>query len=582
MLRTHLIDEWQKIRASIQYLKNFRLSYIGKVFSLMGDWEKIALGGFGLIFIIASVLSLNNLYVNQTHLAPQNGGSYTEGVLGQPRYINPLFATSDADEALVSLVFSGLYRYDSQGQLVPDLAESLPQTSEDQKEYTVRLRENSFWHDGQPVTVDDIIFTIESIQNPEVRSPLRSSWLSTTAKKIDERTVVFQNADISGPFIQNLTTPLIQKTLWEQVAPQDFISHDNNLKAIGNGLFTIKEITQQSNGAILSLSLEANTSYVTGRPHLDNLTIRFFETYEDLVNAFYSNEIEGVGIIPLETNAVISGSRSKAQNYTIALAQYQAAFFNLNSKILADLQVRKALQAAVDKHKLINEVLGGRASISTGPFLNLKQTDDKTNSSFNLELGEKILTDAGWKRSSQTGLRSKNGVPLEFNITTNDTTNNVKIAEFLINSWQAMGINVRLVTVPSKDLSNEVIRPRNFDVLVFAQQLGRDPDPFAFWHSSQIKDPGLNVTGFTNPQADKLINQARTTTDETIRKARYDEFATLISEQVPAVFLDQSIYAYTVKKDLKGINTTVLYDPALRFSTIQNWYIKEQRDWGKN
>jgi peptide/nickel transport system substrate-binding protein len=571
------IQEFHRIRNGIQYLKFFRLSYLRKVFSLIGSGEKIALGLLLLALTFSTVWSAQSVYEAITVPAAGSGGSYKEGVLGQPRYFNPIFAVSDADKSINQLVFSGLYKYNSDGALVPDLAEDLPKISDDEKQYTVRLKEGLLWHTGEPLTADDILFTITSIQNPETKSPLRSQWLNTEVSKTDDRTVVFTNSDVSGPFIQNLTQLIVQKKQWESVPPADSATDENNLKPVGSGPYVIKEIAQQTNGQIISVTLQASDNYFNGTPYISDITLRFYGTYEELVTAYHSNEIQGAGITAIDTNAALSSQNGSASVYTVPLAQYQAVFFNLNHPVLSDVQVRKALALATDRTELINNVLHGRAKPIHGPFIiqHLRLPDSQQTA--DLTAANAALDQAGWKLDPATGVRSKNNVPLQFSIATNDTSNNVRVAEFLAAEWKEVGATVTVNSMQTRELTTNLIRPRAYDALVFAQQLGADPDPFAFWHSTQTKDPGLNITSFNNAEADKLISQARTTTNEKTRQQRYLAFADIIRDQVPAIFLNQSVYLYTASNVVKGIEMGVLYDPVYRFSDMTKWYITEAR-----
>jgi peptide/nickel transport system substrate-binding protein len=573
------ITEFHRIRDGIQYTKPFRLSYLRKVFSLVGNGEKIALIILALLMLTTGSWSARSAYFALTKAVPGAGGEYKEGVLGQPHYLNPIFAANDADKSVVQLVFSGLYHYNSDGALIPDLADSMPVISEDEKEYTVTLKKEVKWHNGERFTADDVVFTITSIQNPETKSPLRDQWLNTEIVKIDDYTVVFKNSDVSGPFIQNLTQSIIQQKLWAEIPANETATNENNLKPVGTGAYSLTEIAQQTNGKIVSIDLKKFDDYFAGPAYIEKITLRFYDNYQDLVTAFHSNEVQGAGIAAIDTNASLSAKTDASTVYAIPLAQYQAIFFNLENKILADKNVRKALALATDKEELINDTLKGRAFPVSGPFIiqHLRLPDNQQRD--DSAAAGALLDQAGWKLNSSTGLRTKNGEPLKFTINTNDTSSNTRVAEYLAEEWRELGIEISISSTQTKELTTNVIRPRTFEVLVFAQQLGADPDPFAFWHSSQTKDPGLNITGFNNSQADKLISLARTSTDNKFRQEQYLAFANILSEEVPAIFLNQSVYLYTVDKSIKGINIGVLYDPIYRFSEFNKWYIEESRTW---
>jgi peptide/nickel transport system substrate-binding protein len=202
-----------------------------------------------------------------------------------------------------------------------------------------------------------------------------------------------------------------------------------------------------------------------------------------------------------------------------------------------------------------------------------------SNISYNLDQAKELLEKAGWKIDSATSIRTKKNLPLEITISTNDSSVNAKTAELLAENWKQLNIKVSLNILPTKQLTDTVIRPRNFDVLVFPQKFGPDPDPFIFWHSSQIKDPGLNLTNFNSPDADKLITSARSTTNAEIRVQKYLELDKLISGTTPVIYLNQMVYLYAVDSQIKNIGLKQLFESSQRFFDTGNWYINTARIW---
>lgn len=559
------------ILKNLKYLKNFRLSYIGKVFSLMGRREKIiALGLVGLA-IVSLFWSVRNFYMAHTNAAPGNGGSYSEGLVGQPQYINPLLATTATDLTLQNLIFRGLYKYNGQGQLIPDLAESMPQISDDQKQYTINLKKDISWQNGRPFTADDVIFTIQTLQDPNYNSPLRNLWLSTTVEKISDTQVKFTTKDVAGPFLYNLTLPIISKSIWQNVGAGNFLTSASNLQAVGTGPYAIKEIQKERSGKIDQIVL-------TGKMGISTITLKFYDNQDDLLNAFHSREIQGLGFTAQDSTLHID-QNNQTQVYKIPLPQYQVLFYNLNNKILSDLGVRLALDAAVDRQGLIDNVFKDNAQLPGNPFTFLTSQTAPTTSNFNLDAAKTALTNAGWIADPNTGLRSKKSQPLKLNIATNDTVTNAQTAQAIADSWKQLGVQASLTVLSTQDLSNNLIRPRKFDVLIFPIKLGADPDPFSFWQSSQIKDPGLNLTGFANQTADQLMGKARATTDPTARETLYEQLSNLLNQQGPALFLTQNLYQYAISSKIKNINLSLLYDPSLRFDDISNWYMVNKRVW---
>lgn len=576
----NLISYGRGIFSGLKQAKHIRLSYFRKVFSLIGKKEKIALLTLTGLAAVSLFISLKNFYYSHTLPAAADGGSYSEGLLGQPGYINPLLAHSDTDLALTRLVFSGLYKFDSKGLLTPDLAEGLPIISQDQKQYTVNLKKNAKWHDDKPFNADDVIFTFQTIKDPAYKSPLRGSWSATAVEKLSDYSVRFTTKDISGPFIFNLVQPILPQHLWSRVEPQNFVLSKLNLEAVGTGPFAIKEIKKLPSGKIEQISLDAFAGYHNGRPKLSLLTIKFYDTENDVLNALHSKEITGYGYTPLGSNLYLDKSQSDFQVISVPLPQYQVVFFNLNNKVLSDPAVRTALSLATDKQKIIDAIFKGNALLPADPLLfDARGNSAAANNAFDLEKAKKNLDAAGWTIDAKTGQRAKKNISLAFTITTNDFLLNSKAAESLAAQWKQLNISVNLDVVTTQQLTDNVIRSRAFDVLLFPQKFGVDPDPFIFWHSSQIKDPGVNITGFSDPAADKLITEARTTTNQDVRQQKYQQFNQLISQKVPAIFLDQTEYIYAVDKNIKNISISNLYEASQRFYDIPKWYLAEKRVW---
>lgn len=567
----------RELTAGIKAVPAFRLSTFRKVFSLMGQNEKIAFVSLLAIAATSLVWSGDNIYLNLTKPVPTVGGEYREGIIGQPRYINPLLATSDTDKALARLVFSGLYKYDANGQVVPDLAEGMPEIDETQKIYTIHLRKNAKWHNDKPVTADDVVFTFKTLQDTTFNSPLRNQLQSTVAQKQDDFTVTFTTKDVSAPFIHNLTLPLISKAIWENVSASQFATSSDNLKAVGSGPYTIREINKLPDGSVQSIKLESYSNYYTHQAYVDTVRLMFYTNYDDVLQALHGKQIQGFGYTPFDQSFYLDKNNKALTTVDLPLPQYQAVFFNLSNRVLGDRNVRVALLYGTNKDELIKQVYNGDARAIAGPILPEQVPGVDNADYYKPDEAKKLLDDSGWKVDQSTGIRTKNKVPLEFTIATNDFALNVKAAEVLKSQWEALNVNVHLTTVPTKDLTESQIRPRKFDALVFAQNIGADPDPFVFWHSSQTKNPGLNLTGFNNATADKLINDARSTTDQNARADKYKQFQSLIVSESPAIFLDQSVYIYTVDKSMRGVSVKTLFDPSYRFYDLQNWYRDERR-----
>ena len=262
---------------------------------------------FLLALIIIDVLLLSiGLYSANTVVVPANGGSYSEGMVGEPRFINPLLAQTQTDKDLTRLVFSGLYKYDNQGNIVPDLATENFKLSDDQKQYTISLKPNLKWHDGHSITADDVIFTIQTIQNPDYKSPVHALWNSIVAEKIDNLTIKFTNKNVSAPFVTNLTLGILPKHIWQNVPPQNFYIAKYNLEPVGNGPYFVKEINKLPNGTVRSILLESYSNYANGKAYIDEVSLKFYQTNQDMISGLHTKEVDSIGFIPFDKKILLT------------------------------------------------------------------------------------------------------------------------------------------------------------------------------------------------------------------------------------------------------------------------------------
>jgi peptide/nickel transport system substrate-binding protein len=512
-------------------------------------------------------------------LGARYGGELTEGLVGQPQFINPVLAlASGVDTDISRVVYAQLLSFDHNEKLTPDLAESLPTISADQKTYTLKLKPNLKWQDGKPLNADDVIFTIQTIQNADFESPLRPNWMRVKIEKVDDLTLNFQLREISASFITNFALGIIPKHIWKDLTPRNFRLSDLNLKPVGSGPYAIREIKKTSDGTVKSLALRANTNYYQGQPYISTLTFRFYDDYDGLINAYQGKQIQSLGFLPFDKKGFLS-QNDKVNQYRANLPQYEAVFFNLQKNpILQDKAVRQALWLSTDRGPIINDVYNGNAAAAYGPLLpgTLGYNESiQTSAHTNIDEAAGILEKAGWviPPDSTVRINLKTKKPLEFNLAlSGNVVLNVKTAQILQSQWAKAGVKVNLMVLGTNELENQFIRPRAFDALLFSENVGADPDPFPFWSGTQVHDPGLNLSGFINPDADKLLTEARQTSDLTVRATDYQKFQEIVNDQIPAIFLIRSLYIYNVPKKIQSINLDNIIAPSERFAEINKWY----------
>jgi len=551
-----------------------------KITQVLNLKEKITFSFLFAVLIISSLTWGTMTYLSKTKAVPKFGGEYIEGIVGQPQHINPVISQSNnTDEDLAQLIYSSLFKYDDKGKITNDLTESY-EISEDNTLYTVYLRKGVLWHDGEELKSDDIFFTINLISDPSYKSPTRSNWQGIETNIIDDYAISFKLQSPYAGFLHNLTFGILPKHIWETVSADKFSLTDLNIQPIGSGPYKFSSIQKDSNGNIISYKLIANPNYFDGKPYISKFTFNFYSDDDSILKAFNKKEIMGMNNISSQKLPEMKMEQSTFV-HKIRIPRYFSVFFNQNKSFsLANDEVREALAYATNKQGIIDQVLNGNASVVNAPILPdmLGYSDEVEKYDFNLEKANQILDEKNWIRG-EDGIRSKDGKILEFNLITTDLPELAKTAEIIKEQWEKMGAKISIGVYPIFDIQQNYIRPREYDALLFGEVLGGDPDPYSFWHSSQKKDPGLNLALFGTDEIDKLIEDARVEFDEEKRIELYKEFQQKLVREIPAEFLYTPTYIYPINKAVKGIAIENLVSPSKRFSNASKWYIKTKRIW---
>lgn len=559
-----------------------------KLSSVLGKKER------GIIFVSLFLVLASSIYLGASHYfentreAPAHGGEYIEGMVGQPRFINPVLCqTSDIDSDLSALIYSSLLKLNSEGKLVNDLAENY-EVKDDGLEYVFYIKKGVKWHDEKEFTVDDIIFTIQTIQNGDFNSPLQTSWRGIRAEKIDDHAIRFILKNAYSPFLNNLTFGILPKHLWEFTEVSNFSLTEYNLTPIGTGSYQFKQFTKDREGKISSVELIANENYYAKIPFISKLTFKFFKTEEDTIASFNRKEIKGINYLsPRNKKRIIDPDKTNL--HQLHLPRYFAVFFNqTKSKALSDKTVRLALSYALDKDKMIAEILDGEGSKAETPIPpQLLGYNSKTKVyDYAEEHANNILEAEGWIDSDGDGIREKKqddedeeAIKLEFTLVTTDWPELIESAKMLQEMWEKIGARVEIKTIQASELKNDYIKPREYEALLFGEILNYDPDPFAFWHSSQKKESGLNLSLYDNLEVDKLLEEARQETDQEIRAEKYYKFQELVTEDIPVIFLYSPNYLYLHNNSVQGVELNNIVIPSNRFNGIEEWFVKTKRVW---
>ena len=605
-----------------------QLTYLGRFLS---RGEKLAIIISAGVIVITLIVWGAIFVPNHLSHAPKSGGEYTEAIIGAPELINPIFsAANDVDADITPLLYARLFKISDNQKLIPELAASYS-LSDDNKTYTVKLREDAYWTDGEQIDADDIAFTFEYIQNPETNSPLFTAFNGVTVEKIDKFTVSFTLKEPFAPFASNLAVGILPEHVFSLVSASNLrLAKDNLQPKVTSGAWKFSKLTKNETG-VETYTLERNSRYFGEQPYLKKITFKFYQDQISAAGDLKSRAIMGLAFLPRNLSDTYGGKNFNS--YDLHLPQYTALFFNQSSNAaLKNIDTRTGLAEAIDKKAVMQAALGDRGEVIDAPIpsnfigyypdiakisfnateaatlldknwtrmtpeeyfalqrdAEIKnrtdgvkaQPDFETNSTTLLTDMQKEAEDSvrATMRPDQTYYRknSKNEI-MSIDITTVDTAEYQAAAEAVALAWRSVGVLTNVITIPSSQISREALKGRQFDVLLFSEILGDDPDLFPFWHSSQTEYPGLNLAMFSDSDADKLLESARTATNTEERGELYKKFQDILAKKLPAVFIYSPTYEYLIDKKVQGVDASRIYTPSDRFNNLNKWYVKTK--WG--
>lgn len=532
-----------------------------------------------LAFIASLVFWVERVYVNFTKPIPKFGGEYTEGIVGQPLYVNPLLSqTSEADSDLSRLIFSGLFKYDNQGKVVNDLSDGY-EISGDKKSYTIKIKKNAKWHDGTALTADDVLFTFNILKDSSYKSPLRQNWQGVEISKVDDYALRFDLKNPYFAFLDNLTVGILPKHIWENIPAERFSLMERNLRPIGSGPYAFVDFQKDSNGNVITYKLAAFKEYYEGSPYIAKINFNFYPSDEALIEAFNKKEVAGISNISPEKIASLKTSKNFSVK-EIIIPRYFSLFINQTKNVaLSYDEVRKAMAISVNRQEIIDSVLEGKGiPLYTPLFPQMNGYEDFSGEyAFNPEEAKRILDGAGWNFNQDEGVRKKGEDKFEFEIITTDWPELSQSAEILKRQWENIGARVNIKILSVSDFQQNYIRTREYGSLLFGQALSFSPDLYSFWHSSNKRDPGLNMSLFENKEADELLDAIRQETDENKRAEDFRKLVRIIKEKNPAIFLYSQYYLYPISNSIGGVDIKGINSSSWRFSDISKWYIKTTR-----
>lgn len=542
-----------------------------------------------LVVVATLVVVAVLLYSQQPVLTPivpeaAPGGVYTEGLVGSLGRLNPMLDWNNpADRDVDRLIFSGLIKFDAHGLPQPDLADSWG-TSADGTIYNFTIRDNAQWQDGEPVTSDDVIFTIDLIKTSSLfPQDIKDLWSKIDVQRLDDHNLKFTLPEPFAPFLDYATFGVLPKHILGSTPPEQLIDAPFNINPVGTGPYKFDHLIV-NNGQIQGVVLTLNDNYYGQKPYILQIVFRYYPDSKSALDAYDQGEVLGVSRISSDLLSKVLEEPALSV-YTASLPQMSIIMLNLNNnevQFLQNANVRHALMLGLNRNYIISSLLQGEGIIADGPILpgSWAHYDGLERIDYDPETAVSMLKGEGYVIPASGGdVRAKDNVSLSFTMVHPDDALHTQIAQAIQQQWAQIGVQVDLQPVPYDQIIPNYLGPRSYQAALVDLNLARtpDPDPYPFWHQAEATG-GQNYSQWDNQAASEYLEQARTETDFTARARLYRNFQVVFAKELPSLPLYYPVYNYAVDSQVRGVQVApVLYDTSDRLAFISDWYLVTRR-----
>jgi peptide/nickel transport system substrate-binding protein len=514
-------------------------------------------------------------------IQPAEGGIYAEGLVGTFMRLNPVLDYyNEADRDVDRLLYSGMLRIDDRGVPQADLATSWG-ISRDGTIYNFSLNPKAVWHDGQEVTSDDVIFTIQmmSADDSPLPADLREFWKQVEVTRLDDKTIQFKLPEPFAPFLDYLTFGVLPAHLVGDLTLAQLMEDPFNLNPVGSGPYRFDHL-MTDNGQISGVVLSAFKEYYGQGAYINQIALRYYPDSVSAYAAYQAGDIAGIGNVSADILPQVL-SEKDLNLYTARLPSMTLILLNLGDPQVAffqDVSVRKALMQGLNRQAMIDNLQHGQAILADGPIFpgTWAYYDGIEHYAYDPNQAITLLREAGYTLPAAGGAvrASEDGTQLSFELVYPDDEAHASLAKDIQSDWANLGVQVSLSALPYDQLVAERLDTRTYQAALVDLNLSRspDPDPYPFWHQTQITS-GQNYSKWDDRQASEYLEQARITTDQAERARLYNNFQVRWSQELPALPLYYPVYTYAVSSEVKGISLGPIFDPADRFNHVTNWYL---------
>jgi peptide/nickel transport system substrate-binding protein len=518
-------------------------------------------------------------------IKPATGGEYAEGLVGSLGRLNPLLDFyNPADRDIDRLIYSSLVRFDDRGVAVYDLVESMG-ISQDGRIYNFSIRKGVVWHDGKPLTSDDVVFTIDLLHSEELPIPedVRALWEAVEVQALDGQTLQFRLPEPYAPFMDYLAFGILPQHLLGDLTPGELIDSPFNLDPVGSGPYRFDHLITEDD-QIAGVALTAFEDYYAEPAFIEQFIFRYFPDSPAALSAYQAEEVMGVSHITRDALPAALGE-ANLNLYSGRLPMLSMIFLNLENPevpFFQDANVRRALLMGLNRQRMIDDLLDGQAIIADGPIFpgSWAYYEGIERIPYDPDVAIKMLKEAGFTIPAAGGnvREDSEGQRLSFEMLFPDDPSFEPLAEWIASDWKRLGVGVELKPVPYADLVSDYLEPRTYQVAFVDLNLARspDPDPYPFWHQAQTTG-GQNYSRWDDRQASEYLEQARVEVDITERTRLYHNFQVRFTSELPALPLFYPVYNYAVDDQVQGVTMGPLFDTSDRLATAPQWFLLAER-----
>ena len=533
-----------------------RISHVENIRLLILEW--ILMISALIVLAIAQAFWFGNSYAENVFTT---GGTYTEATLGEVASLNPLFATTSSEKVLSKLLFATISNNDYSGHPGIGLAKSIT-PSENGKTWIVKLKDNLKWSDGEPITNDDVLFTMELIKDPAVNSIYDSNLANVKASINEAGEIIFTLPTPYADFISALDFPVVPKHVLENTNPKTLVEDNFSKSPVTSGAFSYNAAQNSTPGEFVYY-LSTNPDYYKGRPLLSGFAIHTYNSKEDVIRAINSGAVTATAELSEIDSSQINSDQFNQKNSTLNSGAF--IFFNTAHESVKQRELREAIRQGIDLAKI-------REQAKEALPLNYPLLSSQIEISNYPALPEYDAETAKTKISELSG-----ETPIHIDIATVNSGYLPNVTETVKSELENLGIEATVsIYEENQDFITNVISKRNYDILIYEIELGADPDLLPYYHSSQASAGGLNLSNYKDTLADDLLLGARDTLDENLRIKKYESFLERWVTNVPAIGLYKSNLTYFYNKNVRTFSDDTKLVTALdRFVDINNWAVNK-------